>query len=157
MKELNLNISYELLKGTPFGYFYYNILDKNIGNFIDGEPEKSYLISSIKSVIEFIEKANRTSFLKENIEELFEIACKQYIGETPVNEYYINLQYNLSIIPQTDIFDGFRGGIFCLQNEFRLYCTFMNTYYISDVIDLKTFEYKFNKIITKMKTEGVYF
>ncbi len=156
MKKINLNISYELLKGTPFGYLYFNIFGKNIGNFIDGEPEKSYLISSIKSVIEFLEKANRTSFLKENIEELFEVARKQYIGETPVDEYYMNLQYNLSIIPQTDIFDGFRGGIFCLQDEFYLYCTFMDTYYISEIIDLKTFEYEFNKILTKMKSEGVY-
>jgi hypothetical protein len=155
MEELRINVSYELLKGAPFGRFYFTVANKIIGNFIDGKAENSYLLATIKSIAEFIEKANRTSFYEETPEQLFKIARKQYIEENEFGKVYENLQYNLSIIPQTDIFDGFIGGLFCIRNKFHLYCELMGDRYVSTIIDLHTFERRFYEVMQKMKSEGI--
>jgi hypothetical protein len=145
--ELNVVCEYESVKGTPFGYFYYNIQNKNVGNFIENEPEKDFLHSTFEYIKEYFNKSNNTSFNDETVEELFDIAHKRQYTDIIYNDKYKNLQFNLSIVPPVPIFEKFNGGIFCIKGQYNFYCTKDGEKYIHEIIDINIFKNNFWKII----------
>jgi hypothetical protein len=151
--QLNINCNYEIKKGIPWGYYYYNIQDRIIGNIIDGEPESDILHVTFNYINDFFEKMNKTSFDNESIEELFAIACKMKMEYGEPNygkgivEKYNGLQNNLLIIPPVPIFDYYKGGIFCKNGNYFLYCTYNEEEYLNEKINLNILDNNFKNII----------
>jgi hypothetical protein len=146
--QLNISCAYEIKKGIPWGYYFYNIQDRVIGNLIDGEPEIDILHATFAYIKDFFVKMNKTSFDNENIEELFAIASKMEYGcEENIIGKYNGLKNNLLIIPPVPIFDNYKGGIFCKNGIYFLYCTYKGKKYMNEIINLNLLENNFKSII----------
>ena len=131
------------------------VKEKPIGFFYNGKPDEGFLLSSLKSLQDFFSKMNDYSFY-ENARELFDISCKLYVEEDyEYSEKYKGLQHNLLVIPETDLFQNFRGGIYCIKEDYYFYCEHNNDFYVSEVIDFKHFKQKFESLEKQFRAENV--
>jgi hypothetical protein len=153
MEKINIRCGYRFVKEALFGYYYYQIGDTTIGRVEDNDPEEGFLTATLGYLDDFFQSFNHHDFTNVTARELFDFANAQELGEEGAENILLqlhsvstDLQNNLKVIPPTDLFDDFAGGIFRIDGKYHFYCTLNDEELLNTDIDFAAFENEFKQL-----------